>query len=126
MQCLLHHQAGHGGQMVVFQSILPTIGPGALNSMSESKLYDTDKERQLYSPRDPAWQIVAEELAEEGIGVSVFLAPNKYIDVGSIGMFCPFAFSNLRKPGLLSDFFRGRFIRYWWRTVLPPSLRPLT
>ncbi len=31
-----------------------------------------------------SWLGIGEELAEEGVGVSMFLAPTKYVDTGSI------------------------------------------
>jgi protein transport protein SEC24 len=71
---------------VLFQSILPTIGPGALKTcVDESLFYGTENEKQLYLPSDKFWQEIAEECAQEGIGVSMFLGNNRYIDVGSIG-----------------------------------------
>ena len=31
-----------------------------------------------------SWLDIGEELAEQGVGVSMFLAPSKYVDIGSI------------------------------------------
>lgn len=80
-------QAGRGGHIVTFQCTLPTIGPGALEPLTdESHAYGTDKERTLFLPREQAWRDIAEECSDEGIGVSMFLGMSRTIDVGSIGM----------------------------------------
>jgi len=73
----------------LFQSVLPTIGPGALQTRAdESTLYGTENEKQLFIPSDKFWQQIAEECAEEGIGVNMFLGNSKFVDVASIGMSC--------------------------------------
>ncbi|KIM70512.1 hypothetical protein SCLCIDRAFT_12458 [Scleroderma citrinum Foug A] len=78
---------GKGGHVVVFQSTMPTVGPGALDSsVDESQVIGTEKERTLFLPRDRVWRDIAEECAEEGIGVSMFLGMSKTIDIGSIGV----------------------------------------
>ena len=72
--------------MIVFQGVIPTLGMGQLEPVqSESNFHKTEKERLLYSPRDVFWKNIADECADEGIGISMFLAPSSFSDVASIG-----------------------------------------
>lgn len=76
--------------MIVFQGVMPTLGMGPLESVqAESNFHKTEKERHLYSPRNVFWKNIADECADEGIGVSMFLAPSSFLDVASIGERAP-------------------------------------
>ena len=72
--------------MIMFQGVIPTIGMGQLEPVqAESNFHKTEKERLLYSPRNVFWKNIADECADEGIGISMFLAPLNFLDVASIG-----------------------------------------
>lgn len=77
-----------GGQVNVFLSTIPTVGPGALKHREDTKLYGTDKEKQLFLPADGFYRGVAEECVEAGIGINGFVFPSQYIDVASISALC--------------------------------------
>ncbi|KAL6301054.1 hypothetical protein BKA93DRAFT_739260, partial [Sparassis latifolia] len=80
-------QAGRGGQVVVFTGVIPAVGIGALTPPTDdSSVFGTEKEKQLFLPRHNAWRDIAEQCAEEGIGVNVFLGMGRPIDVASVGV----------------------------------------
>jgi protein transport protein SEC24 len=54
--------------------------------VEESSYYDTDKERELFAARTPFWTELAEECTDEGVGVSMWLGMNRFVDVGTIGV----------------------------------------
>jgi protein transport protein SEC24 len=73
-----------GGQINLFLSQLPTLGPGKLTARDDPTSYNTDQERALFSASDPWWRNTAEELAECGVGVNAFFFPEQYTDVASV------------------------------------------
>ncbi|KAF9427642.1 COPII coat Sec23p-Sfb3p heterodimer component [Podila epigama] len=74
-----------GGKLMIFQTSLPTFGPGALKHRDDSKLYGTDKERTLYAPQDDFYRKLAEQCVDAGLSIDLFLFPNAYIDVATLG-----------------------------------------
>ena len=74
-----------GGQCNIFLSTIPTVGPGSLKHREDTKLYGTEKEKQLFMPQDGFYRGVAEECVEAGIGINIFFFPSQYIDVATIG-----------------------------------------
>ena len=94
-------QKNLGGQLNIFQTSLPTVGPGALKHREDPKLYGTDKEKTLFTIQDPFYRVSAEECVEAGIGINLFLFPSQYIDAATLGVL----------PGLTGGdlFFHPRF-----------------
>ncbi|CAG8719921.1 5381_t:CDS:2, partial [Racocetra fulgida] len=74
-----------GGKLLIFQTALPTLGPGSIRHREDSKLYNTDKEKTLFGPQDNYYKTLAVNCVDSGICIDLFLFPNTYIDVATIG-----------------------------------------
>ncbi|KAJ3106424.1 DNA mismatch repair protein msh6 [Phlyctochytrium planicorne] len=74
-----------GGKVFVTQTSIPSFGPGALKMREDARLLGSDKERTLYEPQSDFWKKLAQDLSQAGICVDLFLFPNAYIDVASVG-----------------------------------------
>ncbi|CCJ29196.1 unnamed protein product [Pneumocystis jirovecii] len=75
-----------GGKLIAFLSALPTWGPGNLRFREDSKLYNTDNEKQLFTSQNVYWNNLAKKCLSAGIGVDLFLFPSLYMDVSTIGV----------------------------------------
>jgi hypothetical protein len=77
---------GHvGGKLLLFQSGLPTLGPGRLKpSRDNLNLYNTEREAQLRNPEDPFFKRYAGEASSRQITLDVFLATNGFADLASL------------------------------------------
>lgn len=75
-----------GGKLIVFLSALPTWGPGNLRFREDSKLYNTDNEKQLFTTQNVYWNNLAKKCLNAGIGVDLFFFPTFYMDVSTIGV----------------------------------------
>lgn len=74
-----------GGKLIMFQTALPTFGPGALRQREEARLYGTENEKQLYAPQGDFFQKLAEDCVDAALSIDLFLFPNAYVDVATLG-----------------------------------------
>lgn len=84
-QAALKSLTGQGGRVILFQSSLPTYGPGMLKNRNDVNLYGTDKERTMFAPQDDYFMSLGQACCENGVGIDMFMFPQNYIDVASIG-----------------------------------------
>ncbi|EDO41706.1 predicted protein [Nematostella vectensis] len=78
--------AGISGKLFIFHSSLPiTEAPGKLKNREDRKLLATDKEKTILSPQTTFYENLAKQCVEAGVAVDLFLFPNAYVDVATIG-----------------------------------------
>ncbi|KAJ1734799.1 COPII coat Sec23p-Sfb3p heterodimer component [Coemansia biformis] len=80
------HEAlrSRGGKLLLFQTALPTFGPGSLRQRDDPKLHNTDKERTLYEPQTTFYRDWAVKLVEEGVSCSLYTFPSAYMDLATL------------------------------------------
>ncbi|CAI9547128.1 unnamed protein product, partial [Staurois parvus] len=75
------------GKLFIFHSSLPTAeAPGKLKNRDDRRLINTDKEKNLFLPQCNTYENLAKECVASGCCVDLFLFPNNYIDVASVGL----------------------------------------
>ncbi|XP_051821787.1 protein transport protein Sec24D isoform X1 [Antechinus flavipes] len=75
------------GKLYIFHSSLPTAeAPGKLKSRDDRKLINTDKEKTLFQPQTNIYETLAKDCVASGCCVNLFLFPNQYVDVASMGL----------------------------------------
>ncbi|KAK4761134.1 hypothetical protein SAY87_006027 [Trapa incisa] len=79
-----------GGKLLVFQSVLPSVGIGALSARDaegRTNISAGEKEtHKLLQPADKTLKTMAIEFAEYQVCVDVFLTTQSYIDIASISV----------------------------------------
>ncbi|KAG2620540.1 protein transport protein Sec24-like CEF isoform X2 [Panicum virgatum] len=79
-----------GGKLLVFQSVLPSLGIGSLSAREaegRSNISTGDKEaHKLLQPVDKTLKTMALEFAEYQVCVDVFLSTQSYVDIASISV----------------------------------------
>ncbi|XP_020247316.1 protein transport protein Sec24-like At4g32640 [Asparagus officinalis] len=77
-----------GGRLLVFQSVLPSIGIGSLSSREtdgRTNISSGEKEaHKLLQPADKALKTMAIEFAEYQVCVDIFITAQTYVDIASI------------------------------------------
>lgn len=79
-----------GGKLLVFQSVLPSVGIGALSAReAEGRTNITAGEKEahkLLQPADKTLKTMAIEFAEYQVCVDVFITTQTYVDIASIAV----------------------------------------
>lgn len=75
-----------GGRAIVFQTGLPSVAPGKLKKREDSSLLGTPKEKTLFVPQDDYYSKIAKSCTENGVCFDLFLFPNGYMDIATIGV----------------------------------------
>nr|XP_023659096.1 protein transport protein Sec24C-like isoform X3 [Paramormyrops kingsleyae] len=86
------------GKLFIFHSSLPmATGPGKLKNREDRKLIGTDKEKSLFQPQVSFYGNLAKECVAQGCCVDLFLFPNQYVDVATLGVVPYFTGGSLYK-----------------------------
>mmetsp|Transcript_23629 Transcript_23629/g.43888 ORF Transcript_23629/g.43888 Transcript_23629/m.43888 type:complete len:1164 (+) Transcript_23629:320-3811(+) len=75
-----------GGKMMVFQTKLPSVGPGTLTAREDARLYDTDKEVNLLKSANAFYGNNGSEMCKNQVSVDLFLFPKGYCDLATVSM----------------------------------------
>lgn len=74
------------GKLFVFHSSLPIAeAPGKLKNRDDRKLLGTEKEKTILSPQSQVYTKLGQECVKAGCSVDLYLFPNSYVDVATIG-----------------------------------------
>ncbi|NXH66744.1 SC24C protein, partial [Hydrobates tethys] len=75
------------GKLFIFHTSLPIAeAPGKLKNRDDKKLINTDKEKTLFQPQTSFYNNLAKDCVAQGCCVDLFLFPNQYLDVASLGV----------------------------------------
>uniref|UniRef100_A0A8C5HFV4 SEC24 homolog C, COPII coat complex component n=1 Tax=Gouania willdenowi TaxID=441366 RepID=A0A8C5HFV4_GOUWI len=75
------------GKLFVFHTSLPIAeAPGKLKNREDKKLVGTDKEKSLFQPQVSFYNTLAKECVAQGCCVDLFLFPNQYVDIATLGV----------------------------------------
>ncbi|XP_058262296.1 protein transport protein Sec24C isoform X2 [Hemibagrus wyckioides] len=75
------------GKLFLFHTSLPIAeAPGKLKNREDKKLVGTDKEKTLFQPQVSFYANLAKECVAQGCCVDLFLFPNQYVDVATLGV----------------------------------------
>ncbi|KFP38958.1 Protein transport protein Sec24C, partial [Chlamydotis macqueenii] len=75
------------GKLFIFHTTLPIAeAPGKLKNRDDKKLINTDKEKTLFQPQTSFYSNLAKDCVAQGCCVDLFLFPNQYLDVATLGV----------------------------------------
>lgn len=74
-----------GGKIVVIQAALPLVGEGKVANRQDPALLGTSKENGLLQPANNFYKSLATECSRNQICIDMFLFPQPYLDIATLG-----------------------------------------
>lgn len=75
------------GKLFLFHTTLPIAeAPGKVKNRDDKKLLNTDKEKSLFQPQTTFYNNLAKDCVAQGCCVDLFLFPNQFVDVATLGV----------------------------------------
>jgi protein transport protein SEC24 len=117
--------ADRSGKLFIFHSSLPIYdAPGKLANRDDRKLLGTDKEKSILLPAKGSGEFYdkqAEDCIAVGCSADIFLFPNAFVDVATIGRFCSTSGGQLYKYQYFQAVVDGeRFLKDLHRDISKP------
>ncbi|XP_011628219.1 protein transport protein Sec24-like At4g32640 [Amborella trichopoda] len=113
-----------GGKLLAFQSVLPSLGIGALSAREaegRANVLVSEKEaHKLLQPADKTFKTMAIEFAEHQVCVDIFITAQSYVDIASISVvpittggqvYCYYPFSSISDSAKLYNDLRWNVTR---------------
>ncbi|XP_046354960.1 protein transport protein Sec24C-like [Haliotis rufescens] len=114
--------ADRTGKLYIFHTTLPIAdAPGKLKNRDDRKLLGTEKEKAILTPSSNFYTKLGQECVAAGCSVDLFLFPNAYTDIASMGEVCRLTSGNMYKYSYFqADIDGERFIEDLKRNVMRP------
>lgn len=117
--------ASVGGRITLFQSCIPSVGPGKLAHREVSTMTASSKDSQNLNPATDYYKKLALECAGEQIAIDIFVLAGQYIDLASLSCASRYSSGSVyyfpefhgTKNLPMTEKFRKDFERYLTRSI---------
>lgn len=107
------------GKLLIFHSTLPIAeAPGKLKNRDDRKLLGSEKEKTILTPQTTFYNNLGQDCVTAGCCVDLFLFPNAFIDIATLGQICRLTGGQLYKYSYFqADIDGHRFLEDLRRSV---------
>ncbi|XP_023212739.1 protein transport protein Sec24C-like [Centruroides sculpturatus] len=107
------------GKLLIFHTTLPIAeAPGKLKNRDDRKLLGSEKEKTILTPQTTFYNNLGQDCVAAGCCVDLFLFPNAFIDIATLGQVCRLTGGQLYKYSYFqADIDGHRFLEDLQRTV---------
>ncbi|CAB4001484.1 transport Sec24B, partial [Paramuricea clavata] len=125
MQAALKLMTATGGRITIFQTTLPSVGPGALENRDEPGVKSNPKDTAKLNPATDFYKKLALDCAADQVSVDIFQLSSQYADCSSLmcaakysgGCFSYFPNFHISRNRAMVEKFENDLVRYITRKI---------